>query len=221
MRTVVVPYRLSERLKEFADAARFDDAVAVGNGPRAAMIEAIHAQVAARVGAAAEPLAFVAGDRVVALPAIAALQRRGIHPSAIWIGEHADLHVAASAPAGSLERMTLAILTGLAGAALRKTLRLEPMPAARAAFVSCAPDASAEDAALARAGIAVVAPPAIPVARLPQPPYVAVVDAATPGALDAWRALALRGAIPVTIFACRDADAARSLMSVLEPSSPA
>jgi arginase len=177
MKSVLVPYHLAEPLPQLAEAFVADDAVVVAKGPADAMVTRLGEQIASRVTAHAEPSLVLSGDATTAsLPVLAGLQRRGLVPSVIWLGAHAGFHTARTTRTGYLGGMTLAMIVGRAGAALRDALALHPVAEEACVVVGARDVDAAERDALGRAPIAQIALDQLGVTPLPPSPWYVHLD---------------------------------------------
>jgi arginase len=222
VRRILVPYHHAEPLPKLADAFAADDAIVVSKGPAGAMVTRLYDQVAARVAASDEPAVVASGDCTTALAIVAGLQRRGLAPGVIWLDAHGDFNTPHTTRSGYLGGMALAILTGRAGASLRKAIGLSALAADACALVGARDLDPAESALLGASGVRRIDDVrGLGDAPLPAPPwYVHLdVDIVDPDELaplrfpapggpsaavvaGALRALAARGPIAALGLAC-------------------
>ena len=120
--SILVPYHHSEAIPALSTAFTTDDAVIISKGPAGAMVERLYDTLAKRVAERSDRIAVISGDCTTALGTIAGLQRRGAAPGVIWLDAHADFHTAHTTRSGNLSGMTMAMITGRAGSALREAL---------------------------------------------------------------------------------------------------
>jgi arginase len=221
VRRILVPYHHGDAVPALVQAFAADDAVVVSKGPLAPMLAAIADRTASRVAATDEPALVVSADRLAALGTVAGLQRRGLAPSVLWLGAQAAFHLASSTPDGYLGSLTLAMLTGRGGAALRDPLGLQPIADDACALIGTRFLDAAERTALDTTAIRRVALDELATAPLPATPWYVHLDAALldpseapplrypvpdgptrPHVADALRLLAARGTIAALGLAC-------------------
>jgi arginase len=221
VRRILVPYHHGDAVPALVQAFAADDAVVVSKGPLAPMLASIAEMTAARIAATDEPALVAAADRLAALGTVAGLQRRGLTPSVLWLSAHAAFATASTTRDGYLGSLTVAILTGRGGAALRDPLGLRPIADEDCALVGVRALEGTERDALAATAIRRVDLAALGTVELPPPPWYVHLEAdlldpsearslrypvpngpTRPQVADALRTLAARGTIAALGLAC-------------------
>jgi arginase len=218
VKRIVVPYHHAEPLRRLVEAFDADDTIVVSQGPAGAMVQRIHAQLAARVAASDGPVVVASGDCTTALPIVAGLQRRGLAPSVVWLDAHADFETPQTTRSGDLCRLALAMLCGRGGASLRDAGGLVPLRGESCVLAGARDVDGAEADALTAAGVQRIDElAALADVRLPPPPwYVHVdLDLIDPAELPPLRFAAPGGPTAEAVAAALGALAARGTIAAI------
>jgi arginase len=180
---VVVPYHQDQRLPDdhLALPPRGDYLVLdphLPDGDRwprmTALADAAANQIAAAVRAGT-PTTVVSGDCLLALAALAGVQRAGVDPALVWFDAHGDLHTLQTSTSGYLGGLALRLALG-AHPELIGGLGLRPLAEGRTALVGARDLDPAEETWLAGSAVRRIPVTELDPATLPPGPLVVHVD---------------------------------------------
>lgn len=181
MTTIRVPYHQDERLADdslpVAGAVTVEATLPEGTiwQRLGVLYDAVADAVAEHARAGAVPT-VVSGDCLVALAAIAGLQRAGADPGIVWFDAHGDVHTLQTSTSGYLGGLALRLALGAHADLLAEPLGLRPIAEERAVLVDARDLDPAEVTYLAESGLVRRAVDALDDAALPEGPLVLHVD---------------------------------------------
>jgi arginase len=90
-------------------------------------IGVLYSELANRAAGEEMPIAY-GWDCIAALGVVAGLQRRGVHPTVVWLDAHGDFHTWETTGSGYMGGMALAMLVGRGEQTIARAVGLETVP---------------------------------------------------------------------------------------------
>jgi arginase len=181
---IVVPYHQDQRLRDgviplpyTGEFLVLDPHLPQGDvwSRLVALDDAAADQIAAAVRTGG-PTTVISGDCLIAMAALAGVQRAGVHPGIVWFDAHGDVHTLTTTTSGYLGGLSLRLVLGAHTELIAGPLGLQPLTEDRTVLVDARDLDPAEVDYLDHSAIRRSAVTGLDVAALPAGPLILHVD---------------------------------------------